>query len=118
MTFIIFLKFTIPPYIHTPEGLAYPYAPPIAFMETSYTQDCGREPTNAFASNMPFPPNILHSYIPPPYVPGLGEVAGQSIQYCGPIPIQISMPSPLYFYPSPPVDPGYNTITYSERCQH
>jgi hypothetical protein len=112
-----FPKFTMLSCIHTSEGLAYPYA----FMGTishnngtSYVRDGGHETTSTTASKAPLAPNILHSYIPP-YAPGqpvneygFAEVAGHSAQYCGvPIPIQITMPPPMYFYPSPPMDPGY-----------
>src|SRR4051812_21828936 len=121
---ILILEFTMPPYIHTPEGLAYPYAPSIAFMGAinhnngaSYFRDGGHETTSATA------PNILHSYAPP-YVPGqpineygFADVAGHSTQYCGvPIPIQITMPPPMYFYPSPPIDPGYK-VPYSKTLE-
>ncbi|EXX70420.1 Rim4p [Rhizophagus irregularis DAOM 197198w] len=112
-------EFTMPPYIHTPEGLAYPYASSMTFMGTinhNNGASSGHEPKNTTTSKAPLAPNILHSYIPP-YVPGqpineygFSEVVGHSTQYCGvPIPIQITMPPPMYFYPSPPMDPGYKT---------
>src|ERR1044072_3149637 len=108
----------MPPYVHTPEGLTYPYAPSMAFMGTinhnngaSYVRDVGHETISTTVSKAP---NILHSYAPP-FVPGqpvneygFSEIAGHSTQYCGvPIPIQITMPPPMYLYPSPPTDPGY-----------
>jgi hypothetical protein len=115
ITFLITLELTMP-YIHTPEGLAYPYAPSMTFMGTinhnngaSYVRDGGHETTT---SKAPLAPNILHSYVPP-YVTGqpineygFSEVVGHSAQYCGvPIPIQITMQPPMYFYPSPSMDP-------------
>jgi hypothetical protein len=124
---ILTLELAVPPYIHTPEGLTYPYAPSMAFMGTinhnngaSYVRDGGHETISSTASKAP---NILHSYAPP-FIPGqpvneygFAEVAGHSTQYCGvPIPIQITMPPPMYYYPSPPTDPGYK-IPYSKTLE-
>ncbi|GBB92389.1 hypothetical protein RclHR1_00200022 [Rhizophagus clarus] len=114
-------EFTMPSYIRTPEGLTYPYAPSMTFMGTinhnngtSYVRNDGHETKGTTTSKAPLASNVLHSYVPP-YVPGqpindygFSEVVGHSAQYCGvPIPIQITMPPQMYFYSSPPIDPGY-----------
>ncbi|RIA85788.1 hypothetical protein C1645_741312 [Glomus cerebriforme] len=117
----------IPAYSGSPrEGLTYPYAPSMTFMGainhnngTSYTRDGpGHETTSSTTvSKAPLASNILHSYVPP-YVSGqpVNEY-GHSAQYCGiPIPIQITMQPPMYFYPSPPIDPGY-TISHLQTLE-